>query len=246
MTSLAKNLFTLGYQKSPIILTNGLANLIDGSMLPIIAITQAANFTSGILSGDINLDMNNFFANFKPLPGSTLLDYEVGDYPFANQQYAANAVIQRPLRLSMLMTTPASTQTSYVTKIVTFTALKYALDSHISQGGTFTVATPAYIYTNCLLVGMTDVSIPESNQVQNAWQLDFVRPLITLNQAQNAQNQLNTLMSNIQNQNPTNGLLSGAENTINNPSAITSQIAGGGQNMSGAGVGAISTALIGQ
>jgi hypothetical protein len=145
----------------------------------------------------------------------------------------------------MLMTTPANSQTSYVTKLISFTSLKFTLDRHISEGGTFTVATPAYIYTNCLLAGMTDVSIAESNQVQNAYQLDFFRPLITLDQAQNAQNQLNTLTSNIQNQLPITPTLSGVNNVLNNPAALTTKIAGGGNSMAGTSIGAKSTGLFG-
>src|SRR5271154_3476897 len=95
-------IWKLGFELSPIMLTGGLAGPMGG-MLPIIAYTEAINFVGGLLSGTENIEMDDFFAHFQPLPGSTLINLELGTYPFANQTVAANATIKQPLHLSLLM-----------------------------------------------------------------------------------------------------------------------------------------------
>ena len=62
-------------------------------------------------------------------------------------------------------------------------SLKKTLDYHHQSGGTYSIATPSYIYTGCILSAMTDATGGESNQVQTAWRFDFVQPLITLEDA---------------------------------------------------------------
>src|SRR5262249_27408392 len=152
-------------------------------------ITEALNFVGGLLSGGDNLtNLDSFFANFHPLPGSTLLDQKVGTYPFANQAVAANAVIVDPLAISVRMICPAREDAGYAIKLATMTALRATLAQHNASGGTYTIATPSFFYTNCLFLKMTDVSDARSHQAQNAWQLDFARPLLTLQDAQQVQN----------------------------------------------------------
>jgi len=197
-TSIEKSIYQLAYEISPIILSKGLATFVPGSLLPIIAITEAANFGFSLLNGKNPLDLNNFFGHFRPLPGATLIDYDIAAYPFANQSYAANAVIAKPLKISLLMNCPANMNGGYVSKMITFTALQAALQAHIQQGGTFIVATPSYIYLNCILTNLTDVSRPDSQQPQNAWQFDFVQPLVS----QAPQNTLGALMSSFQSGTP--------------------------------------------
>src|SRR5579859_6827529 len=92
--------YKLSFQLSPIIFVGGIAQNIPFQMLPIIAITEALNFTIGLLSGGDPIDLDNFFANYQPMPGSTLIDNQYGQYPFANQSVAANALITNPLRIS--------------------------------------------------------------------------------------------------------------------------------------------------
>lgn len=169
--------FATAYEISPIILSGGLAQFMPGQLLPIIAVTQAANFGTNLLTGSNPLDLNNFFGHFRPLPGSTLVDNDVAMYPFANQAYAANAIVAKPLKLSMLMNCPANIKGGYASKMITFTALKAALDKHNQSGGTYIIATPSYVYLGCILTALTDVSRPDSQQPQNAWQFDFMQPL---------------------------------------------------------------------
>jgi len=192
--NLGQAIYQLAYEISPIILSNGLASNVPGSLLPIIAVTEAANFGFSLLNGNNPLNLNNFFGHFRPLPGATLIDNDVAMYPFANQYEAANAIIAKPLRISMLMNCPANANGGYISKMITFTALKAALDAHNQAGGTYIVATPSYVYLNCLLMNLTDVSRPDSQQPQNAWQFDFMQPLV----AQGPQNTLSALMSTIQ------------------------------------------------
>ena len=176
-TNIGKSIYQTAYELSPIILSGGLAKLIPGEMLPIVAITQAANFGFNLLTGNTPFDTNNFFGHFRPLPGATLVDNEVAMYPFANQSYAANAIIAKPLRLSMLMNCPSNIEGGYVSKLITFSALKMALDKHNQLGGTYIIATPSYVYLGCLLTNLVDVSRPDSQQPQNAWQFEFMQPL---------------------------------------------------------------------
>lgn len=217
--SAGRTAFQLGYQVSPIILTGGIAALIPGGMLPIVAITQAPSFVNGLLQGNLSPSLDDYFAQFEPVPGGTLVDNQIGQYPFANQQVAANAIIAQPLHVSLNMVCPVREAGGYVAKLATFGALKAALDAHNGSGGTYTVVTPAYIYTNCVMTGMRDVSGAESKQRQFMWQLDFTKPLVALDTAQNL---ANSLMARIGGQLPIDGqptwsgLATAVGNTVSN------------------------------
>ena len=216
-----QSIYQLAYEISPIILTNGIAQQIPGQMLPLVAITEAANFAGQLLGGNPSFTINSFAGHFRPLPGTTLIENEIGDYPFANQTVAANAIIAKPLKVSMLMNAPANTQGGYPAKIITFSALKATLDQHNQSGGTYTVLTPSYIYTNCIMTHMVDVSRPDSQQPQNAWQFEFTKPLLTANEVQSV---LNSLMSKMENQLPLQtdqATWSGIDATTSNPAGPT-------------------------
>lgn len=195
MANLGQSVYATAYEYSPIILVNGIAGALSGYMLPIIAITQAANFGFDLVSGNNPLNPNDFFGHFRPLPGTTLVDNDVAMYPFANQAYAANALIAKPLKISMLMNAPANIKGGYASKLITFTALKYALEQHNQKGGTYAVATPSYVYLGCILQNLVDVSRPDSQQPQNAWQFDFIQPLTS----EQPTNTLSALMTGFQN-----------------------------------------------
>lgn len=188
--------FKLAYELSPIILVNGIASNIPFQMLPIISITESINFATGLLSGSVDIDLDRYFAHFQPLPGATMIDQQIAMYPFLNQAVAANAVVSQPLQVSMLMHCPAQTSMGYLTKLATMTALQATLAQHNASGGTYTIITPSYFYTNCLMTGMRDVSSGETQQTQVSWQLDFVQPLLTLQQAQQAQSSMMNQLTN--------------------------------------------------
>lgn len=181
--------FKITFELSPIILTGGVATFTGGA-LPIIAITEALSFTDGLLSGGADLDFDDFFAHFLPLPGSSLIDQAIGHYPFANQAVAANAVIRQPLMISMRMICPARGPSGVALKLATMMALQAALQTHNASGGTYTIATPSFFYTNCVMTSMRDTSAGDSKQLQNTYQLDFEQPLLTLQDAEQAQNNL--------------------------------------------------------
>jgi hypothetical protein len=208
-------LFQLGYQISPIIFSGGIASAIPGGLLPVVAITQSASFVAGLLSGSTSglSSLDDFFAHYKPLPGSTLIDNQIGHYPLASQQMASNAIVTQPLTISLLMICPARGSGAMITKLAVFTALKAAYDQHNISGGTYIVATPARIYPNCVMVRMADVTGGETKQVQAAYQIDFEAPLITLSQTVAAQN---SLMGKLQSALPSSGSLSGIVTTIGN------------------------------
>ncbi len=204
--SIGRTIFQLGFEISPIILTGGIASLMDGDMLPIVALTEAPNFITGLLTGNTESSLDDFFAHFRPLQGTTLIDNAIGSYPFANQAIAANAIITQPLRVSFVMVCPAKTSFGYATKLATMAMLQSTIQQHTNQGGTYTLVTPSNIYANCILTGLRDISTGESQQPQISWQWDFVQPLVSLQQAQAAQSQL---MSKLTNGLPTDGSWSG-------------------------------------
>jgi hypothetical protein len=210
--STGKTAFKLGYEISPIILsgTSRITDLIPGGLLPIIAITESINFARGLLHGGDSGNLDEFFAHFWPLPGSTLFDAQYGSYPFANGQTAANSAIYQPKVISLRMDCPAKGEGAYLAKLATMAALRKTLEAHNSSGGTYVVATPSYIYTNCLLMTLRDVSANGGHQAQTQWQWDFQQPLISLDDASAAEN---TLMSQFTGGLISSGDLSGASLT---------------------------------
>lgn len=211
MAGTGRSLYQLGFQCSPIILTNGLATAVPGGMIPIIAITESLNLVTGVLSGNLDVDLDSFFAQFSPATGTTLINNEVATYPFANMTVAANSIIAQPLRVSLVMSCPVRKTSGtignggYYSKLAIMSALQTTLAAHNAAGGTYSVVTPSRIYTNCLMVSMVDVSGSNTRQRQVDWQIEFMQPLITATQAQSVQN---NLMSVLSGQTKPNGALS--------------------------------------
>lgn len=186
----ARSAYDLAYQVSPIILTGGSISSFPGSALPMIAMVgQLAGFAQGFLSTQ-NFGLNDFSYRFVPLSGATVLNNSVAVYPFANQHVAANAYIEEPLNISLEMIAPVKDTAGYLSKMSIFTALRDACYGHITAGGTFTVNTPAYMFQECLLTSIVDVTGGETHQQQVRWRWDFFKPLITTAQAEAAKNGL--------------------------------------------------------
>jgi hypothetical protein len=190
---LTKTAFELAYSISPILLSGGIAANIPGGLLPITALLAPAALASGLLGGGLAGGEDSLGA-FSVVPGGTLINNQIGMFPFANQSVAANAIIVQPLELSLMLTAPAQAGAGYLLKIATFSALQVALAAHSIKGGTYMVATPSFLYQNMLLLKLIDVSGTDSTQVQYNWQFDFIQPLVTKAQAASAQN---TLLSKI-------------------------------------------------
>jgi len=189
-SSAASFVYDLAFQVSPIILVGGIASNSIGGMLPIIGLVgQSAAFLQGALSSS-GFSLDAFFARFVPVPGATIINQQISSYPFANQQVAANATIQQPLNISLHMIAPVKETAGYLTKLAIFTSLQSSLQAHNAAGGTYTIATPARIYTNCILTAMTDITGGDHKQQQIIWQLDFVQPLVTKQAAGSAYNAL--------------------------------------------------------
>lgn len=237
ISSAFRNTYDLAFQVSPIILQGGIASLALGNMLPIIALTgQLAGFAQGALSSG-GLSTEDFFARFLPLPGATVISNTAGLYPFANQTVASNAIIKNPTSISLLMICPVNASGGYLTKMAILTALKNSLNTHTAMGGTFIVATPGFIYTNCLLLNMTDVTGGDTKQQQVQFQLDFYKPLISQEDASSAFSSLmNTLSNGLQ--------TSSAPSWSGSSSAVGASIQGAVQSVSGIS-GAVSQFLSG-
>lgn len=170
----------LAFEISPIFLVDGIAKDIPGGTLPIAAFTEGLSVVDGLLHGELS----DAKTRFMPMPGTTLIQQEIGQYPFYNQSTAANAVVSKPNRIVMQMMRPASVEGGYGEKIMTFMALKLALDKHNQSGGSYIVLTPSFIYTGCLLRSMVDNSgfSPQNKQAQCSWALEFDQPLLTVSQ----------------------------------------------------------------
>jgi len=207
LTSLTQTIFSLAYEQSPILLQGGIAQFLPGQTLPIVAITELFDVPG--------IENQSLFAHWKPLPGGTLQQWQVAEYPFASLQVASNAIIQEPLTISMLMICPAQSNGGYVYKQAILTAMKLTLDLHLSSGGSFSVITPAYTYTNCLLTSIKDVSSMGDKQTQYMFQWDFVQPLISTGGF--LQQTLGTVMQSITNGTPTVPNLGGSTGWNNVP-----------------------------
>lgn len=181
--------YRVAFELSPIILVGGIAQNFPGQIFPIVFLTQSIDFVAGILGG-ANIDLDNFFAQFEPLSGTTLISQQIGEYPFANQNVAANAVIFDPLQVSFRMTTLVRGDDGYALKLATMTSVQAALSAHNQSGGVYLLITPSFIYQNCVMLRMHDVTAGQSAQRQTAWQMDFRQPLLTLQSAFAAQNSL--------------------------------------------------------
>ena len=209
--------YNISYGVNPIILTNGVASSVLGGAISLASIMQAMSFSG--LDGTTDVGQDLFAAQFYPVPGSTLVDNQIGSYPFANLAIAANAIINQPLRVSLLMRVPASVANGgYGGKLSLMTALQNTLAQHIQNEGTFVVATPSFFWTDCILLTLTDVSGGETLQPQTEWRWDFVKPLITQSQAAATQN---NAMSAISSGGPTDG----GSDVTGDPSSVTSALA---------------------
>ena len=185
--SAARNEFTFKHVISPVLLKNGIAETLPDKIMPIVQLTQQNGYP---------LLPDQYFAHFKVITGSTLMQSTVATYPFANSATAGNAIVEQPLNVSLLMYCPASNGYPADARQQIISTLVSSLNSHKAQGGLFVVYTPLFIYDNCVLVGMRDASEGEHAALQNAVIMDFQRPMImTLDEADTAQNNLMAKLS---------------------------------------------------
>ena len=186
----------LAFQKSPIILVNGIASNMPGKMMPLIAVTQGASFNLSSGFGALNTKLDEFFMDFSVVPGGTLHDNNSAKYPMANLRTAANAIIGQPLHISLKMRCYPRLQASLTSRMAISALMQSILEFHNFNGGSYIILTPMYIYKNCLMMKMVDISSGGDSleKTQSEWQLDFEQPLIT---QQSANMAYNSLMSNL-------------------------------------------------
>ena len=174
--------FKLAFEVSPILLVDGIASKIPGGVMPIAVLTEGLSIANGLLHGEIR---TRSMAAFTPMAGTTLVQQDICNLNLYNQVTAANATVRKPNRVVMQMIRPASTEDGgYTTKGMTFTALKMALDMHNHYGGCYTVLTPSFIYTRCLMRSFIDTSgfSEQNKQIQHTWQIEFEQPLSSVEQ----------------------------------------------------------------
>lgn len=204
--------FRTTFALCPIIFSGGIASSMPGGILPLTAISDALSFVDGLLGAAGLGDFEGAFAHYVPMPGMSIIDNTIGNYPFANQNVAANALIAQPLKVSLAMICPV--RLSYSLKLATITSMQSTFKQHNTSEGTYTIATPSFYMENCVMTGMTDISGAQSKQPQTVWKLDFLKPLISLEDAAAAQNQM---MSAISGGLPTDGATSGFAPNVNAP-----------------------------
>jgi hypothetical protein len=218
------------YQINPIFLTGGAARGAPGGMMPLLAFTDSVAFGSNLLGSDF-YDMDNAFATFQVMPAnSNLIEQTIGQYPFANNLVAANAIIKQPINVSMLMLTPMRGPNAWSIKMSTISALKATLDNHNNAGGTYTVVTPAFVFIDMVMLEFSDISMGQNPLPQNAWRLTFHKPLITLAQAAAAQS---NLLSKLSAGTQTDGGNVGASSVGSPTGANTPSVGAGGADYSG-------------
>lgn len=197
--------FKLAFEISPILLVDGIAASIPGGVIPIAVLTEGLSVADGLLHGELGKTQTGAFT---PMAGTSLIQQEIGNLNFYNLVTAANSVVNKPNRVMMQMIRPAFTSGGgYATKSMTFTAMKLALDMHNQSGGSYTVLTPAFIYTGCLLRSVIDTSgfSEQNKQVQHTWLFEFEQPLLTISQLDAA---LGNLMDKFESGMPSPGGLS--------------------------------------
>lgn len=191
-----RDIYDLAFQVSPIALTGGIASGLPGQTLPIILLFSGLLGTAQNILSSGGLSLQDFPWRFVPVPGSTALNQTVATYPFANRQIAANATVQQPKSLSLRMIAPVQSTGGYITKLPAFTSLQTTLEKHNNNGGTYTVVMPSLIYTNCLMLSVTDSTPDSSKQKQIMWTWNFLQPLITKQEAVAAVGGLMNLINN--------------------------------------------------
>lgn len=209
--------FRRSYEICPIFLVDGIASQgsggIPGAGLPITSILQSSIYPQGVTgdasssgsASDATDSLDGYFAHFALEEGQTYIDNEIAEYPFGNMAVAANAVIAQPVEISLRMVCPANSArgVTYPNKQAIITSLVSSLQQHIDLGGYFVVATPAYIYSDgVLLLKLEDGGdYEEGGQVQHTIIWRFRAPLLSTQQAAGAQNALtNKISSQVQTQ----------------------------------------------
>lgn len=174
----ARQSFKQSYEIAPIFLLGGIAG---------------SSYTDSKLISAVAAPLE---ITFIPMVGGKFLSWQPGTYPFAIQSIAANAMIAQPLPISMLGICPADSESvGYISKSNAVSNFMQSLSQHINLGGLFGVMTPAFTWTPCLLTDISDVSDGTSLQTQWKWRFDFLMPLLTLQQALQAENQLMSKLS---------------------------------------------------
>ena len=223
--------FELSFGINAISLVNGIASQMPGQSLPLSTLI-AGNLGTGQTDA-----LDDAFGKFYPLPGTSLIENQLGQYPFASQVIAANSIIKMPIKVSLLMRCPVRWQGGYGSKLSIMTSLQNTLADHCARGGTFIVATPVFFYTDVILVGLHNVNSGETLQPMIAWRWDFEKPLISGAQAAGA---LSPFMSSLSSggaiSGDTSGLSLASPPGVGSPSVTPSQTSAASTGVPAAGV----------
>ena len=71
---------------------DGVFEFVGGILLLVISPDSINAWAQRLTQHELSHDPSDFFANYQPLPGATLIDVDVATYPFANNAVAANSL----------------------------------------------------------------------------------------------------------------------------------------------------------
>ena len=188
------------YQVNPLFMVGGSFVGLPGQVFPFSGLAGAL---LGVVQGALGSG-SPYIGEWLVMPGGKMVSQAAATYPFASLQIAANATVQEPLSLSMLLRAPVKDGFGYLTKPAIWTSIQAALTAHNNAGGTYIIFTPGLFYQGGILLDVFDATDGETKQEQVDWQFDFFFPLIT---QQGASASFSSAMQTMQGGGPVNGTL---------------------------------------
>jgi hypothetical protein len=162
------------YERSPIVLVEGIASFMPLKKMPISLLTNPIASVTQFFSKDTYDG-----AQWQVSGGSELFKAEVGKYPWFNADTAANSMMKKSCIVSMMMFVGLSGDMALAKRQTLITALIKAVNNHMARGGRYHVFTPALPYYDCLLLSITDKSGQYSQKVpQVVFEFTFEKLLI--------------------------------------------------------------------
>lgn len=173
--------------------------LSDGGTNDYISLFQTVA-SAGLLGKSLTVaNIFQQFVRFRPMPGSTLIEVQYSQFPFADRAIAANSGSFQARRIQVEMfidfgktgieqlasalgiETPTVNIVRYSMILPFMQSLTQKITDHIQGGGTFNIITPSQIYFDCLLENLSDVSDQSDGGPGGVrYIFSFVKPVITL------------------------------------------------------------------
>lgn len=189
------------YQKSPILLKNGLASQLisqAASLVPSNSFITSNQITSKLPSvlplAALFYPIAGFSANgwaFRPESGAEIYRSEISQYAFYDASTAANSTTKEPLRFEFTLELPTNGLLGMAAQLPIMETMKAMLENHRNLGGVFACLMPIGYYDNCILKDVkTTQSQADTKQLQPALVFTFEQPIITTTEAKDMYNNM--------------------------------------------------------